>query len=199
MALEFVDKIEGFIPSIKGPSKPLSLREKMYWTAGIIAIYFLLYNTYAVGVNQTAISAQPFFQLMSIVFASKIGSLITVGIGPIVLASIVLQLIVGSDLIKIDLNNPLEKARFQTLQKLLAIIIAIVESIIYISTSFVPISTPSAFWLVAIQLAIGAILIIFLDEMMTKYGITSGINMFIASGVAYAIIAGTLTILLPGV
>jgi len=198
MALEFVDKIEGFIPSIKGPSKPLSLREKMYWTAGIIAIYFLLYNTYAVGVNQTAISAQPFFQLMSIVFASKIGSLITVGIGPIVLASIVLQLIVGSDLIKIDLNNPLEKARFQTLQKLLAIIIAIVESIIYISTSFVPISTPSAFWLVAIQLAIGAILIIFLDEMMTKYGITSGINMFIASGVAYAIIAGTLTILLPG-
>ncbi|MGC8649243.1 MAG: preprotein translocase subunit SecY [Candidatus Micrarchaeia archaeon] len=198
MALEFIDKIERFIPSIKGPSKPLSLREKMYWTGGIIAIYFLLYNTYAVGVNQNAISAQPFFQLMSIVFASKIGSLITVGIGPIVLASIVLQLIVGSDLIKIDLNNPIDKARFQTLQKLLAIIIAVVESIIYISTSFVPIASPSAFWLVAIQLAIGAILIIFLDEMMTKYGVTSGINMFIASGVAYAIIAGTITILLPG-
>ena len=63
----------------------------MYWTAGIIAVYFLLYNTYAIGVNQQAV-VQPFLQLISIIFAAKIGSLITVGIGPIVLSSIVLQL-----------------------------------------------------------------------------------------------------------
>ncbi len=31
--------------------------------------------------------------------------------------------------------------------------------------------------------------------MMTKYGVTSGINLFIAGGVAYSIIAGTITIL----
>ena len=77
MALEFVDKISYIIPSIKQPDKPLSLREKMYWTAGIIAVYFLLYNTYAIGVNQQQVS-QPFLQLISIIFAAKIGSLITV-------------------------------------------------------------------------------------------------------------------------
>ena len=81
MGLEFVDKISYFIPSIKPPEKPLSLREKMMWTAGIIAVYFLLYNTYAIGVNQQAVS-QPFLQLISIIFAAKIGSLITIGIGP---------------------------------------------------------------------------------------------------------------------
>ena len=48
-----------------------------------------------------------------------------------------------------------------------------------------------------LQLAIGAITIIYLDEMMTKYGITSGINLFIACGVSYAIVAGTFSILIP--
>ena len=52
MGLEFVDTIGNIIPSIKNPTRPLSLREKMYWTAGIIVVYFLLYNTYAIGVNQ---------------------------------------------------------------------------------------------------------------------------------------------------
>ncbi|MEM3883402.1 MAG: hypothetical protein QXT94_00510, partial [Methanothrix sp.] len=97
MTLEFMDKIAPYIPTIRGPKKPLSLREKMYWTAGIMTIYFMLYNAYAIGVSPTAVS-QPVLQLISIIFAAKIGSLITVGIGPIVLSSIILQLLNGSGL-----------------------------------------------------------------------------------------------------
>lgn len=196
MALEFMDKLEPFIPSIKQPSRPLSLREKLYWTGGIIALYFLLYNTLAIGVNQQAVN-QPFLQLISIIFAAKIGSLITVGIGPIVLASIVLQLVSGSGLFDIDMNDPVNKGRFQDLQKVAAMGLAIVESIVFVYTGYVPVASPSAIGIVILQLAIGALLIIYLDEMMTKYGITSGINMFIASGVSYAIVAGTIGILLP--
>ena len=196
MGLEFIDKISGFIPAIKDPSSPLSLREKMYWTAGIITIYFLLYNTYAIGVSPTAVN-QPFLQLVSIIFASKIGSLITVGIGPIVLSSIVLQLISGSGIMDIDMNDPTQKSRFQSLQKLAAIGLAIVESIIFVWTGYVPIISAASVPVVVLQLAIGAIVIIYLDEMMTKYGVTSGINMFIAAGVSYAIVAGTFSILVP--
>jgi preprotein translocase subunit SecY len=196
MALEFMDKVSYIIPSIKQPDKALSLREKMYWTAGIIAVYFLLYNTYAVGVNQQAVE-QPFLQLISIIFAAKIGSLITVGIGPIVLSSIVLQLISGSGLLKLDLNDPAQKARFQTLQKCAAMGLAVVEAIIFVSTGYVPVSSSAAYGIVILQLAIGAITIIYLDEMMTKWGITSGINIFIACGVSYAIVAGTFSILIP--
>ncbi|MEM3020111.1 MAG: hypothetical protein QW194_02190, partial [Candidatus Micrarchaeaceae archaeon] len=99
MALEFMDKIAKFIPSIKPPARPLSLREKMYWTAVIIGVYFILYNIDAYAVNVAAVSSS--LELISIVFAAKIGSVITVGIGPIVLASILLQLINGSGLIKV--------------------------------------------------------------------------------------------------
>ncbi|MGD0728912.1 MAG: hypothetical protein ABR981_02445 [Candidatus Micrarchaeaceae archaeon] len=174
----------------------MSLREKIYWTAAILGVYFLLYNTYAIGVNPQAVN-QPLLQLVSIIFAAKIGSLITVGIGPIVLSSIILQLVSGSGLLNIDMNDPVTKGRFQTLQKLAAIGIALVESFIFVYTGYVPISSPSLIGIVVAQLAIGALVIIYLDEIMTKWGITSGINMFIAAGVSYAIVAGTVSILLP--
>jgi preprotein translocase subunit SecY len=196
LALEFVDSLERFIPSIKAPSSPLSLREKMYWTGAILVVYFMLYNIYAIGVNQQSVQ-QPFLQLISIIFAAKIGSLITVGIGPIVLSSIVLQLISGSGLVNIDQNDPIQKGRLQTLQKIAAMGIAIVEAFIFVYTGYVPASSPAFVGVIIAQLALGAIVIIYLDETMTKYGITSGINMFIAAGVSYAIVAGTLSILLP--
>jgi preprotein translocase subunit SecY len=196
LVLEFIDTLEQFIPSIKQPSRPLSLREKMYWTGAIIVVYFLLYNIYAIGVNQQSVQ-QPFLQLISIIFAAKIGSLITVGIGPIVLASIILQLVSGSGLINIDQNDPVQRGRLQALQKIAAIGIAVVEAFIFVYTGYVPVSAPNLIGIVILQMAIGAVIIIYLDEMMTKYGITSGINMFIAAGVSYAIVAGTLSILLP--
>ena len=191
-----MDPIQQFIPTIKPPTTPLSLRQKMYWTGGIIVIYFLLYNIYAIGVNTTSVQ-QPFLQLISIIFAAKIGSLITVGIGPIVLSSIIIQLFSGSGLMEIDQNDPVQKARIQTLQKVSAMGIAIVEAFIFVYTGYVPAASTAVIPLIIAQLAIGAIIIVYLDETMTKYGITSGINMFIAAGVSYAIVAGTLSILLP--
>jgi preprotein translocase subunit SecY len=196
LGLEFIDTIAKFIPSIKNPDRALSLREKMYWTGAILLVYFMLYNIYAIGVNQQAVN-QPILQLISIIFAAKIGSLITVGIGPIVLSSIILQLISGSGLLNIDMTDPVQKGRFQAIQKIAAIGIAVVESFIFVYTGYVPVSSPALIPLVIAQMAVGALIIIYLDEMMTKYGITSGINMFIAAGVSYAIVAGTLTILLP--
>jgi preprotein translocase subunit SecY len=75
--------------------------------------------------------------------------------------------------------------------------LAVVEAVIFVSTGYVPVSTMAAVPIVILQLAVGAITIIYLDEMMTKYGVTSGINVFIACGVSYAIVAGTFSILIP--
>ncbi|MCL5430155.1 MAG: hypothetical protein M1504_01600 [Candidatus Marsarchaeota archaeon] len=197
MALEFMDKIAPFIPTIRQPGQPLSLREKMLWTGVVLVVYFMLYTTIAIGVNTQTLS-QPFLQLISVVFAGKIGSLITVGITPIVLSSMILQLVAGSGILNLNLEDSAQKARFQTLQKVSAIGIALVESMVYVFTGAVPLTSPSVMGLVALQLAIGAITIIYLDEVLSKYGITSGINLFIASGVSYSIIAGTVTIIVPG-
>jgi preprotein translocase subunit SecY len=196
MALEKLDSILRLIPSIRKPSNPLTFKEKLKWTGLIMLVYFLMFSIPAVGVNLLTIKSG-LYQLISIVFAARIGSLITVGIGPIVLASILLQLLMGSGIIKLDTNDLEQKGRFQGIQKMTAIIIAVVEAYVFSATGFVPITNMSFFWLVVVQLAIGAITVVFLDEMMTKYGLTSGINLFIAGGVAYSIIAGTISILFP--
>ncbi len=191
-----MDTIGNLIPQIKKPAKPLSFKDKLKWTAAIMIIYFAMFSTPALGVNITILK-QPVLQLINIIFAARTGTLITVGIGPIVLSSIVLQLIQGTGLIKIDLNDPQQKGKFQSIQKMAAIAIAIIESIIFTSTGYVPLANPSFFGIVVLQLTISAIIVIFLDETMVKYGLTSGINLFIAGGVAYSIIGGTVNILVP--
>jgi len=196
VGLEKIDPLLKFIPGIKKPDMPLSFREKMKWTAIIMSAYFLLFSIPAYGVSIVSMQ-QPIMQLISIIFAARIGSLITVGIGPIVLASIILQLLIGSKAINVDLNDPEQKGRFQGLQKMSAMVIAVIEAYIFTSTGYVPLSSASYFGIVVLQLALSAIVIIYMDEMMTKYGITSGINLFIAGGVSYAIIAGTVSIIFP--
>lgn len=196
MVLEKVDPLLKVIPSIKKPDTPLSLKQKFRWTAMVMAVYFLLFSIPASGTNVTALQS-PQIQLISIIFAARIGSLITVGIGPIVLASLILQLVIGSGVIKVDLNDPEQKSRYQGIQKIAALAIAVVESYIFVLTGYVPILNQGAFGLVVVQLALGAVSVIFLDEMMTKWGVTSGLNLFIAGGVAYSIIAGTTTVIVP--
>lgn len=196
MGIEFLDPLLRFIPGVKKPIAPLSFREKLKWTAIIMSIYFLMFATPAFGVTISTLK-NPVYQIINVIFAARIGSLVTVGIGPIVLASIILQLLNGAGVIKMDLNNPEDKGRFQGIQKLGAMVIAVIEAVIYASTGAVALISPSFFIPIVIQFIIGAIVVIYLDEIMVKYGITSGINLFIAGGVAYGIVAGTFTILLP--
>ncbi len=192
----FLDVIARAIPHIKKPETPLTFRDKLKWTAIIMTVYFAMFSTPAYGVNLSTLK-EPVLQLINIIFAARTGTLITVGIGPIVLSSIVLQLIQGTGLLNIDMTDPEQKGRFQAIQKLSAIVIAIAESIIFTTTGYVPLASHAYFGIVVFQLAISAIIVIFLDEMMVKYGLTSGINLFIAGGVAYSVVAGTVSILIP--
>jgi preprotein translocase subunit SecY len=194
MNIKSLDPLLKLIPGIKKPASPLSFRDKLKWTGAIMCAYFILFSTPAYGVNIATLQ-QPVLQLINVIFAARTGTLITVGIGPIVLSSIILQLLQGSGVFNIDMNDPEQKGRFQAIQKLAAIVIAVAESFIFTFTGYVPVAAPAFFGLVVLQLAISAIIVIFLDEMMVKYGLTSGINLFIAGGVAYSIIAGTINIL----
>ncbi len=132
-----IDPILKFIPNIKKPAVPLSFREKLKYTALLLSIYFIMFSTPAIGAE---LNNNPALEIINIIFAARIGTLVTVGIGPIVLASIILQLLMGAGVINIDTNDNEQKGRFQSIQKLLAIIIAFVEAYIYTSTGYVPLA-----------------------------------------------------------
>ena len=97
------------LPEVKAPEERRPIGKRLMWTGLILLIFFIMGNIRVIGLN--AQSAGQLEQLQ-IILASQIGSLISAGIGPIVLASIILQLLIGSGLIKLDLSKPEDKAEF---------------------------------------------------------------------------------------
>jgi preprotein translocase subunit SecY len=172
------------LPSVVKPEKKLSFNEKIKWTLGILILFYFLGSIFVYGINPDAVAQ---FEFLEIVFGSKFGSIITVGIGPIVTASIILQLLVGSGIINWDTKTPEGKAKFTGTQKVLAIAFCILEAAAYVLAGAVPASSPDLVGIVILQLTLGGILIIFMDEVVSKWGIGSGISLFIAAGVSKTI------------
>jgi len=174
------------LPGVTGPIQRLSFTSKLKWTGLILFIYFLMSNLLVYGVPRQDYSNLQFLQ---IVLGSSFGSLVTLGIGPIVTASIILQLLVGSKIIPWDLQSERGKAMFQGTQKLVAVLFSIVEAYIFVSFGAIP-SAPGMQGLVIAQLALGGVLVIFLDEVVQKWGFGSGIGLFIVAGVSQQIMLG---------
>ncbi len=180
-----LDPILKLLPEVKKPENAPPLMQKLMYSALALLLFFVMGQVQLIGL--TGQSTQQVDALQTIL-ASDIGSLITVGIGPIVLASIVLQLLVGGGLFKLDLSIPENKTRFTSLQKLLAIILSFFEGAAFLGFGIEGVgflhAAPGMFFFVMLQIAIGSIILLYLDELVSKWGIGSGIGLFIAGGVA---------------
>ncbi len=181
------------LPEVEGPTqKFLSFKEKLKWTGVVLIIYFVLglMPLFGLGVN-----ALQRFESLSIILGAEFGSLISLGIGPIVTASIVLQLLNGSGILKFDLTSSEGKKTFQGVQKLLAIFFIVFEAFIYIFLG--GLAPPNEFigtafymqlqLILVFQLFLGGMMILFMDEVVSKWGFGSGISLFIAAGVSKSI------------
>ncbi len=193
-SLDFMKPFLHLLPEVQSPTRPPSLPEKLMWTAIALVIFFVMYNVVAVGVK-SQIGNSDFLQVVT---ASKIGSLITVGIGPIVLASIFLQLFSGAKIIHVDMSDPEQKRVFQGAQKFLAILLCFFEAAVFvIFARIVTVDNPLfgshelTQALIIMQIALGSLILLYLDEVVSKYGVGSGISLFIAAGVSMAIVGGT--------
>jgi preprotein translocase subunit SecY len=177
-------RIGQLLPTIEAPALRLTLKDKLKWTLLVLIVYFVLGSIIVWGVDPNVVARLEFLE---IIFGSKMGSIITLGIGPIVTASIILQMLVGSKIINWDLRSEEGQMKFSTAQKLLTIFFCFFEAIAFTLSGAVPPSSPAFTWIVILQLAMGGILIIFLDEVCGKWGIGSGVSLFIAAGVSKTI------------
>ncbi|MEW6328949.1 MAG: preprotein translocase subunit SecY, partial [Candidatus Micrarchaeota archaeon] len=192
------------LPEIKPPARAPSLNEKLTWTIIALVIFFVMYHVYPISTIPVK-GGQ--FEFLQMIMASKIGSLITAGIGPIILASIFLQLFIGAKIINIDLSDPEQKALYHGVQKLLAVALCFFESGVYVYSILMipgnpyvginPLFGGFTALFITLQLALGSVILLYLDEIVSKYGIGSGISLFIAAGVSLAVLQGTISVLLP--
>ncbi|MFP4655403.1 MAG: preprotein translocase subunit SecY, partial [Methanohalobium sp.] len=131
---ENLEPIFSRLPAVSSPEGHVHFKTKLMWTLGILVLYFVLTNVPLFGLSADSIDL---FESYRAFFAGASGSLVMLGIGPIVTASIVLQLLVGADVVKLDLSNPEDQALFQGAQKLLVIVMIILQTLPQIFGGFI--------------------------------------------------------------
>ncbi|ABU82375.1 preprotein translocase subunit SecY [Ignicoccus hospitalis] len=196
-ALEVLAEIGTYVPAVPRPKRKINLYKRLTWTALALVAYLMMSNIPLPGVSvQTSFN----LLLMNIVFAANAGTLMQLGIGPIVTAGLVLQLLVGAKIIDLDLTDPEDKKLFTLAQKGFAVVLAVFEAIgLVLSGSLWTTVTPDGvvvynpppapvIVLDMLLLAGATILVIIMDEMIQKgYGLGSGISLFIAASVVSGI------------
>jgi len=191
--MNFQDIIKN-LPEVKKPTeKRLGFNVKLKWTLIILVSFFVLANISLYGLAENALQR---FEYLAIILGTDFGSIISLGIGPIVMASIILQLLVGSKILNIDTTSEEGKRYFSGLQKLLVFFFIIFEAIVYVLMKGLQ-AAPGLAWLVIFQLILGGLVIVFMDEVSQKWGFGSGVSLFIAAGVGWRLFTGAFQFIGP--
>ncbi|KQC04502.1 MAG: preprotein translocase subunit SecY [Methanolinea sp. SDB] len=196
--LDRMEPLLAAMPSVKSPEGHVHFKNKLLWTAGILILYFVLTNIPLWGLDP---NSQDLFLYWRALLAGASGSLVQLGIGPIVTASIVLQLLKGADILHIDTADVRGQVIYMGLQKLLIFVMIIIEAAPNLVGGFLlpdPVIADAFFGgnlfavslLIFLQVCLGGVLIVFMDEVVTKWGIGSGVGLFIIAGISQALING---------
>ncbi|HJH32017.1 MAG TPA: preprotein translocase subunit SecY [Methanosarcinaceae archaeon] len=185
------------LPAVSGPEGHVHFKSKLWWTLGILVLYFALANIPLFGLSKESIDL---FESYRAFFAGASGSMMLLGIGPIVTASIVLQLLVGADVIKLNMSDPADQAFFQGAQKFMVLVMIVLETLPQIMGGYIQpdagvasalgVGLGVVTFIIFLQICLGGVLILFMDEIISKWGIGSGVGLFIVAGVSQQIVTG---------
>jgi len=176
-----------YIPEVKKPAeKKVSFNTKLKWTLIILGAFFVLANIKLYGMSANALGR---FEHLAIILGTDFGSVISLGIGPIVMSSIILQLLVGSGILNIDTKSPEGKRFFQGIQKIGVLFFIVFEAIVYVVMKGLE-ASPGFAGIVIFQLILGGLAIMYMDEVTQKWGFGSGVSIFIVAGVSWRLFTG---------
>jgi preprotein translocase SecY subunit len=170
------------IPEIKAPERRVRFNEKIFWTAIVLIVFLVMSEVPLFGVEKTALGE---LAALRIIFASSRGSLMELGIGPIVTAGLILQLLVGSAMIDCDMSRPEDRSLFTTASKVFSIVLTGVQASAYIIGGMYGKLPGTIAVIVFLQLIAAGIIVLLMDELVQKgWGFGSGISLFIMAGVS---------------
>lgn len=175
-----------FFPDVKKPDRRVAFNEKLFWTAIVLVAYLVMSEVPLMGVGKGG--AQDPLGALRVIFASNRGTLMELGIGPIVTAGLILQILSGSKMINVDMSSPEDRSLFTGASKVLAVLMTLFEALAFImGGAYGSLTVQNQLGILAQLLAAGIILML-MDELLQKgWGIGSGISLFIAAGVAQRI------------
>ena len=184
---DVVKKVEPYLPQVPKPKRKIQLQTRLLWSALVLLIYMVMGQTPLFG------ATTPQFDFMAfarVIFASNQGTLVELGIGPIVTAGLLMQLLRGSEILKFDFSKPEDRSTFQTATKLVTYAVIVAEASVYGVAVYGPgVHDPTIQYILIGQMIAASVIIMFLDELVQKgWGLGSGISIFIMAGVAQQIL-----------
>ena len=188
--IQLVTPVMNMLPEIAPPLRKQNFREKMLWTAITLFIYLICCQIPLYGTLRME-GADPLYWLR-VILASNKGTLMELGISPVITSSMIMQLLAGAKIIDVNMNSKQDRDLFQASQKLFAIIITLGEALAYLLSGMYgnvsEIGLVNSILIIA-QLSIAGIIVILLDELLQKgYGLGSGISLFIATNICEIIL-----------
>ncbi|KAL6547823.1 Protein transport protein Sec61 subunit alpha [Orobanche hederae] len=188
--LHLVKPFLSFLPEVQSADRKTPFREKVIYTVISLFIFLVCSQLPLYGIHSTT-GGDPFYWMRAILASSR-GTVMELGITPIVTSGLVMQLLAGSKIIEVDNNVREDRALLNGAQKLLGILIAVGEAVAYVLSgiygSVGQLGVGNAI-LIILQLCFAGIIVICLDELLQKdYGLGSGISLFIATNICESII-----------
>lgn len=174
------------LPTVEKPVRRVGFAEKLFWTGLVLILYLIMCEIPLYGLRPGALEDP--LSYVRVIFASSRGTLMELGIGPIITAGLILQLLVGAGILKINLAKTEDRAFFTRANKLAAIVITALQALILVAGRGFGVLTAGTYTIIFMQLMVAGILLILMDELLQKgWGIGSGISLFIVAGVAKTI------------
>jgi len=188
--LNLIKPVMCILPEVSTPDRRIPFREKILWTAISLFVFLVCCQIPLYGI-MTNKSADPFYW-MRVILASNRGTLMELGISPIVTSGMVMQLLAGSKIISVDQSLKEDRVLFSGAQKLMGMVITIGEAVAYVMSGMYgelkDLGAGNAI-LIIMQLFFAGVIVIILDELLQKgYGLGSGISLFIATNICESIV-----------
>jgi len=183
-----VKTLSRYIPQVEKPKKKITLTEKFVWCGIAVFAYLVMGQIPLYGVTD-----EPQFDFLAfarVIFAAQQGTILELGIGPIVTAGLLMQLLKGSDILKLNFKNTDDRALFTSATKIVTIVVICAEGGLYGASVYGPlVASPEFTYILIAQLIFTSVIVMYLDELIQKgWGLGSGISLFIMAGVAQTIL-----------
>ncbi|OBZ65019.1 Protein transport protein SEC61 subunit alpha [Grifola frondosa] len=152
------------LPEVSSPDRKVPFNQKVLWTAVTLLIFLVCSQVPLYGIMSSD-SADPLYW-MRVILASNRGTLMELGITPIVTSGMIMQLLAGANLIEVDFSLKEDRALFSGAQK----------PTVYVLTGLYgqPRDIGAGICLLLIiQLISASLIVILLDELLQK-GLSSG-------------------------
>ncbi|XP_061983070.1 uncharacterized protein LOC133702766 [Populus nigra] len=182
-ALKLVKPFLPFIPEVQRPVNVVPFRVKAMYTGISLVIFLACSQLPLYGIHSTT-GADPMHWMRAILASSR-GTVMELGIGPLVTSGMVMQFLAGSKLIKVNKDDREDRALLKAAEKFLSILIAIGQAA---ANLFMGMYGPLGLLgvgnsiLIIAQLCFASILMMCLDELLQiGYGLGSGISLFTAT------------------